>query len=90
MHWHIQPLIWPLLIATLALLAIPHPAHPQSPSLVRACAAAVGKTCHAQMMEPLSAEMRNHVGACVHERFAELPARCRAIIKLEFPKEFQQ
>jgi hypothetical protein len=29
MHWKLEPLIWPLLIATLALLAIPHFVHGQ-------------------------------------------------------------
>jgi hypothetical protein len=31
MHWQLQPIIWPIIIATLALLAAPHRAHPQPP-----------------------------------------------------------
>jgi hypothetical protein len=46
MPWQLQPLIWPFLIATLAMLAIPKHAHPQSASLVKACYRSVYRACH--------------------------------------------
>jgi hypothetical protein len=32
MPWQLQPIIWPIIIATLALLAVPHKARPQEVS----------------------------------------------------------
>ena len=50
MPWQLQPLIWPLLIATLALLAIPHRARPQevSAAVRAACDADVRTLCPAE------------------------------------------
>jgi hypothetical protein len=36
MHWRLEPIIWVLIIGTLALLAIPRPAHPGPPVAQRA------------------------------------------------------
>jgi hypothetical protein len=47
MHWQMQPILWPIIIATLALLAVPHNAHPQQPSAAirAACDGDVKKLC---------------------------------------------
>jgi hypothetical protein len=47
MPWQLQPLIWPIIIATLALLAVPHKAHPQepSPAVRAACDGDVQRLC---------------------------------------------
>ena len=46
MPWQLQPLIWPIIIATLALLAVPHKAHPQEPTpAMRACEGDIQKLC---------------------------------------------
>ena len=82
MHWQLQPLIWPILIATLALLAIPHQAHPQSAALVKACYRSVYRACH----DEVKALDRKAAGACVKAKFDQLAPRCRALIEQEFPE----
>jgi hypothetical protein len=82
MPWQLQPLIWPFLIATLALLAIPHKAHPQSAALVKACYRSVYRTCHDEVRNL----DRRAAGACVKANFDKLAPRCRALIEAEFPE----
>jgi hypothetical protein len=47
MPWHLQPLIWPIIIATLALLAVPRPARPDepSPAVRAACEGDIKRLC---------------------------------------------
>jgi hypothetical protein len=51
MPWQLQPLIWPIIIATLALLSVPHKAHPGTPAaepsaaVKAACTADVKRLC---------------------------------------------
>jgi hypothetical protein len=47
MHWQLQPLIIVLLLGTLALLAIPRVAHPQtaSPAIRKACDGDIRTLC---------------------------------------------
>jgi hypothetical protein len=47
MHWQLQPIIWPIVIATLALLAVPQKAHPAepSPAIRAACEQDVKRLC---------------------------------------------
>jgi hypothetical protein len=50
MPWQLQPLIWPIIIATLALLAVPRPAHPQEarPAVRAACEGDIKRLCPKQ------------------------------------------
>lgn len=50
MPWQLQPLIWPIVIATLALLSVPHKARPAEPSAAvrRACVGDVKRLCPAE------------------------------------------
>ena len=89
MHWQLQPLIWPIIIATLALLAVPHKAHPQeiSEAVKKACDADVRTLCRAEYAakdaEAIAACMKSHapfIGkppfispACVKAWMAEHP-----------------
>jgi hypothetical protein len=84
MPWQLQPLIWTIVIATLALLAIPHKAHPAEPSaaLIKACYRTVYRECH----DEVAALDRKAAGACVKANFAKLAPRCRALIEKEFPE----
>jgi hypothetical protein len=87
MPWQLQPLIWPIVIATLALLAVPHKAHPQSAALIKACYRSVAKECHAQAKDKQTfGEYRAAVGACVKQNLDKLDPRCRALIQKEFPQ----
>ncbi|MBV8753346.1 MAG: hypothetical protein JO328_10870 [Hyphomicrobiales bacterium] len=82
MPWQLQPLIWPFIIATLALLAMPRPAHPQSKALIKACYRTVYEQCHDQV----KALDRKATGECVKAKFDMLAPRCRALIEKEFPE----
>lgn len=82
MPWQIQPLIWPIIIATLALLSVPHKAHPQSAALIKACYRTVYKECEAQV----KALDRKAAGECVKANFTKIAPRCRALIEAEFPE----
>ena len=82
MPWQIQPLSAPAIIATLALLALPHNAHPQSAALVKACYRSVYRACH----DEVARLDRKAAGACVKANFDKLAPRCRALIEQEFPE----
>jgi hypothetical protein len=75
MPWQLQPLIWPLIIATLALLAIPHRAHPQevSEAVRAACDADVRTLCPAEYeakdAAAIAACMRGHAPFVGREPF---------------------
>jgi hypothetical protein len=83
MPWQLQPLIWPFIIATLAMLAIPRPAHPQSAALIKACYRSVYRVCHDEVRNL----DRKAAGECVKKNFGELAPPCRAIICKEFPND---
>src|SRR5262249_54757462 len=82
MPWQLQPIIWPIIIATLALLAVPHKARPQEPSveLIQACFRPLYRYCR----EEVKRLDRTAAGACVKANFAKLDVRCRALIEKEF------
>ncbi len=82
MPYQLGPLILPFLIATLALLAMPHRAHPQSASLIKACYRSVYRECH----DAVARLDRKAAGACVKANFDKLAPRCRALIEAEFPE----
>ena len=84
MPWQLQPIIWPIIIATLALLAVPHKARPQEPSveLIQACFRPLYRYCR----EEVKRLDRTAAGACVKANFAKLDVRCRALIEKEFPE----
>lgn len=82
MPWQLQPLIWPFIIATLAMLAIPRHAHPQSAALVKACYRTVYRACH----DEVARLDRKAAGVCVQANFDKLAPRCRALIEKEFPE----
>jgi hypothetical protein len=84
MPWQLQPIIWPIIIATLALLAVPHKARPAEPSaaLVKACFRTIYKECR----EQVKALDRKAAGECVKTNFAKLDERCRELIEKEFPE----
>jgi hypothetical protein len=66
MHWQLQPIIWPIIIATLALLAVPHRAHPQevSAAIRAACEGDVRTLCPAEYArkdaDAIAACMKGH------------------------------
>jgi hypothetical protein len=70
MHWHFQPLLWPFIIGTLALLAVPHSAHPQqpSPALRAACDADARKLCPLEYALPHGPRREAAVGLCMKQR----------------------
>ncbi|HEV3394499.1 MAG TPA: hypothetical protein VG100_00055 [Xanthobacteraceae bacterium] len=76
MHWQLQPIIWLVLIATLAILAIPHPAHPQEPSAAirRACDGDVRRLCPKEYAARDGARIRD----CMGEHKFSISLRCQA------------
>jgi hypothetical protein len=75
MHWHIQPLIWVLVIGTLALLAIPRPAHPQPADLIEACTVDALRWCPSQAMS----RDKDSIDKCMRAHRARLSKRCRDV-----------
>ena len=84
MPWQLQPIIWPIIIATLALLAVPHKARPREPSaeLVQACFRPLYRYCR----EEVKRLDRKAAGECVKANFDKLDERCRTRIEKEFPE----
>ena len=93
----LQPIIWPIIIATLALLAVPHKARPQHPvaqsatgtptqepsaELMQACFRPVYRFCR----EEVKRLDRKAAGECVKANFDKLDERCRTRIEKEFPE----
>jgi hypothetical protein len=79
MHWHLEPLILPVLIAILLLLAIPH-AHPgtptqePSPAIRRACDNDVRRLCPKEY----AARDGAAIHACMKEHALQVSLRCAA------------
>jgi hypothetical protein len=88
MPWQLQPLIWPLIIATLALLAVPHKARPAEPSAAvkAACTADVKRLCPKEYA-------RRHVdggasiGACMKTHAFSISAPCIRAWLFEHPED---
>ena len=81
MHWQVQPIIWIVLIATLALLAIPRPGYPQEASVTvrKACNLDVRRLCPKEFMLKDSAL----IGECMRVHAASIGARCMKAWMLE-------
>jgi hypothetical protein len=75
MHWQLQPLIWIALIGTLALLAIPRAAHPQSADLVAACMVDALRWCAAEAAN----RDKDAINKCMRAHRARLSKRCRDV-----------
>jgi hypothetical protein len=99
MPWQLQPIIWPIIIATLALLAIPHKAHPGPPVAQSATgtptaehepSAELMQACFRPLWRYCREEVkrldRKAAGECVKANFNKLEERCRTLIEREFPE----
>jgi len=91
MHWHMEPLILPILIAILLLLSIPF-AHSQSAAIVTACDADVRRLCPVEYAavrgsgsRKRHALMRVAVAKCMQARGSEISAPCVAAWRREHP-----
>jgi hypothetical protein len=82
MDWRLEPIILPLLIATLLTLATPRAAHPQSQELIDACSGDAMRLCPAQVAAAM-AGVRKPIGKCMHAHWAELSEQCRAAARAE-------
>jgi hypothetical protein len=82
MHWRLEPIIWVLIIGTLALLAIPRPAHPQSSAIRRACDADVRRLCPKEY----AARDRAGIGTCMKTNWTQISAACVAAWLKEHPQ----
>lgn len=86
MDWRFQPLMPHLVIATLAMLAIPHQSHAQSKALVNACFRTVSKLCHYEMKAAPLPQVRKAAEECVRAKYDQIAERCRFYIEQEFPE----
>jgi hypothetical protein len=75
MHWQIQPLIWVLVIGTLAILAIPRAAHPQPADLIAACMVDALRWCPAES----ASRDKARIDACMRAHRPRLSKRCRDV-----------
>jgi hypothetical protein len=98
MHWRLEPIIWVLIIGTLALLAIPRPAHPvsgeasrtaladasqgASPEIRRACDGDVRRLCPKEY----AARDRAGIGQCMKTNWTQISAACVAAWLKEHPQ----
>jgi hypothetical protein len=85
MPWQLQPLIWPIIIATLALLALPHKARPAEPSTAVkiACTADVKRLC------PKEYAHRDGpgIGSCMKAHAFSISGRCIKAWLFEHPED---
>ena len=91
MPWQLQPLIWPLLIATLALLAIPHRAKPAEPSaaIKSACSDDVRRLCPKEYANR-HADGAAAIGACMRAHVFSISPRCIKAWLTEHPEDRKQ
>jgi hypothetical protein len=82
MDWRLEPIILPLLIATLLLLAIPQRAHPQSQELIDACRGDALRLCPVEVGQAMLGA-RKPIGRCMRAHWNELSAPCRAAVHAE-------
>jgi len=101
MPWQLQPLIWPIIIATLALLSVPHKAHPASPVAQSAAgipaaepSAAVKAACTADVKRLCPKEYANRhadggaaIGACMKAHAFSISGRCIKAWLFEHPED---
>ena len=91
MPWQLQPLIWPIVIATLALLAVPHKARPQEPSaaIKAACTSDVVRLCPKEY----AARHRDggaSIGPCMRSHAFSISGRCMKAWLFEHPEDRKQ
>jgi hypothetical protein len=88
MPWQLQPLIWPIVIATLAMLAIPRPAHPTEPSeaIKRACTADVKRLCPREYLHR-HADGGAGIGTCMKAHAFSISGRCIKAWLFEHPED---
>ena len=88
MPWQLQPLIWPIIIATLALLAMPHKAHPQEPSAAvkAACSADVKRLCPKEYLNR-HADGGASIGTCMKAHAFSISPRCIKAWLFEHPED---
>jgi hypothetical protein len=79
MPWQLQPLIWPLLIATLALLAMPHKAHPAEPSHPRQPSAALVNACRDDALRLCAAQVGALANSKASDKLAVIEQRRDAV-----------
>jgi hypothetical protein len=82
MDWRLQPLIPILILATLALLAIPRAAHPQSRELIAACQGDALTLCPVEVGQAMLGA-RKPIGRCMRAHWNDLSAPCRAAVHAE-------
>jgi hypothetical protein len=77
MPWQLQPLIWPIIIATLALLAMPHKARPAEPSAAvkAACTADVKRLCPKEYLNR-HVDGGAAIGTCMKTHAFSISGRC--------------
>jgi hypothetical protein len=92
MPWQLQPLIWPIIIATLALLSVPHKAHPGTPAAEPS--AAVKAACTADVKRLCPKEYANRhpdggaaIGACMKAHAFSISGRCIKAWLFEHPED---
>ena len=104
MPWQLQPLIWPILIATLALLAIPHRAHPGHPVAQSATgtpaaepSAAIKAACSEDVRRLCPKEYANRhadggaaIGGCMRRHVFAISGRCIKAWLTEHPEDKKQ
>jgi hypothetical protein len=86
MPWQLQPLVWPLLIATLALLAIPHRARPAEPSaaIKAACTDDVKRLCPKEYADR-HRDGGAGIGGCMKAHAFSISGRCVKAWLFEHP-----
>ena len=91
MPWQLQPLIWPIIIATLALLSVPHKAHPGTPAAEPS--AAVKAACTADVKRLCPKEYANRhadgaaIGTCMKAHAFSISGRCIKAWLFEHPED---
>jgi hypothetical protein len=88
MPWQLQPLIWPIIIATLALLAMPHKARPAEPSAAvkAACTADVKRLCPKEYANR-HADDGAAIGTCMKTHAFSISGRCIKAWLFEHPED---
>jgi hypothetical protein len=91
MPWQLQPLIWPIIIATLALLAVPHRARPAEPSaaIQAACTADVKRLCPKEYANR-HADGGAAIGTCMKAHAFSISGRCIKAWLFEHPQNKKQ
>jgi hypothetical protein len=88
MPWQLQPLIWPIIIATLALLAMPHKARPAEPSaaIKAACTTDVKRLCPKEYANR-HADGGAAIGSCMKAHAFSISGRCIKAWLFEHPED---